>query len=176
MTLEVVKYPAPSLKQPCEPVGTITDELRTLVADMTKTMYANEGIGLAAPQVGRNIRLVVIDLSGPDEQAGVDVYINPTLEPVGDDYLESEEGCLSVVDYRAMVKRHASVRVKATDLEGNTIDKVAHDLEAICLQHECDHLDGKVFLDRISRLKRTLYDSKLKKQAKIAAATAANNE
>lgn len=165
MELEVLKYPDPLLKQISAPVQEVTDELRALVKDMAETMYANDGIGLAAPQVGRLIRLIVIDLSGPSERSALQVFINPVLEKIGNEILESEEGCLSVVDYRANVKRYATVRVQATDLDGNKIDFEADDLAAICLQHEVDHLDGKVFVDRISSLKRSLYNTKLKKQA-----------
>lgn len=171
MKLEVLQYPDPRLKQASKTITEITPEIRQLAADMADAMYEHDGIGLAAPQVGRFVRMITVDLSGPSERAALHTYINPELEPLpcdDDDVLESEEGCLSVPDYRANVKRHAKVRLKALDLDGNLVQREAVDLEAICLQHECDHLDGKLFIDRISRLKKGLYDSKLKKRLKEA--------
>lgn len=171
MALEVLQYPDPRLKQKSEPIAEITDEIRDLAAQMAEAMYEHEGIGLAAPQVGRLVRMITVDLSGPDKREALRVYINPVLEPLpplegDDDCIETEEGCLSVPDYRSNVKRHTRVRLRATDLEGKPVERDTTDLEAVCLQHECDHLDGKLFIDRISRLKRSLYDGKIKKRLK----------
>lgn len=166
MILPVLKYPDPRLKRMCEPVGEITEEIRTLVADMVETMYQRDGIGLAAPQVGASIRLVVVDISGPEERKDLMVLVNPTLELLGHE-VDSEEGCLSVPDYRAEVVRQSKVRLQATSLEGTAIDMEVEGLKAICLQHECDHLDGKLFIDRISRLKRMMLDKKLSKKGSL---------
>ncbi|MDL2314024.1 peptide deformylase [Desulfovibrio sp. OttesenSCG-928-C14] len=170
MKLEVLQYPDPRLKLKSEEIAEVTPEIRELAERMAEAMYEHDGIGLAAPQVGRQIRMIVVDLSGPDERSALNVYINPKVEPLEGELVESEEGCLSVADYRSQVKRPGRVRFTATDLDGNRIEKEAHELEAICLQHECDHLDGKLFIDHISRLKRGLYDSKVKKALKAKAA------
>ncbi|SHN50031.1 peptide deformylase [Desulfovibrio litoralis] len=165
MILEVLTHPDPLLKQKSEAITEITPEIRTLAADMIETMYKQQGIGLAAPQVGKQIRLIVIDLSGPELKEEPQVFVNPTLELIGEKQ-KAEEGCLSVPDYRNTLVRHDKVLLKATDLDNNKIELEASDLFAICLQHECDHLDGILFIDRMSRLKRSLYDARLKKQLK----------
>ncbi|MDR2051639.1 MAG: peptide deformylase [Deltaproteobacteria bacterium] len=166
MKLELLKYPDARLRRKSEPVAEITEEIRTLARDMVETMYAEEGIGLAAPQVNRPLRLLVIDLSGPSLREGATVYINPELEILDDEKTESEEGCLSVPDLRAPVKRGARVRVKALNLEGIPFTEEADEVKAICLQHEYDHLEGILFLDHLSRLKRNLYAHKRKKLLK----------
>lgn len=163
MKLEVRFYPDPVLAQKAKPVTEITPELKKLVDDMAETMYANEGIGLAAPQVGESIRLVTIDLSGPEVQGDLRVLVNPEIVAKSEETVETEEGCLSVAALRAKVKRSAEVTVKAQDLDGNDVTIEADDLLAVCLQHEIDHLDGVLFIDHISRLKRSLYDKKVKK-------------
>ncbi len=171
MLLEVLQYPHPLLKERAEEISEITPELRRLAADMIETMYEHEGIGLAAPQIGELLRLVVVDTSGPEKRERPMVLINPVLELSGEE-VESEEGCLSVTDCRSEVKRASHVRLKALDLDGKPVeleadvDDEADGMLAICLQHEVDHLEGKLFIDRISRLKRSLYDSKVKKWAK----------
>ena len=167
MILDIVTYPDPRLKQPCEPVAEVTDEIRKLAADMLETMYAAPGVGLAAPQVGRNIRMLVMDPAGKDEDKQPRVLINPVLELSGEDVVSEQEGCLSVpLNYRADVPRNSRVLLKATDLDGNGIEEDLPDFPAIIIQHEADHLDGILFIDRISRLRRTLYDSKVKKWLK----------
>lgn len=169
MKLPVLQYPDPQLKEKSVPVTEFGGELKKLAEDMIETMYAEDGIGLAAPQVARRIRMVVIDLSGPNERKGATVYINPELEIIDDEQVESEEGCLSVPDLRAGVKRAAKVRVKAQGLDGKPFTEEHDEVGAICLQHECDHLDGVLFVDRLSRLKRKLYNDKVKKRLKEAA-------
>lgn len=167
MILDIVTYPDPRLKQPCEPVMEVTDEIRKLAADMLETMYAAPGVGLAAPQVGRNIRMLVMDPSGKDEEKQPRVLINPVLELSGEDVVSEQEGCLSVpLNYRADVPRKSRVLLRATDLDGNSIEEDLTDFPAIVIQHEADHLDGILFIDKISRLRRTLYDSKVKKWLK----------
>ena len=165
MIREVLTYPHPVLKKKAEPIAAITPEIRKLAEDMAETMYEYEGIGLAAPQVGELVRLITVDVTGPEERNGLMTFINPELELAGEE-VESEEGCLSVEEYRAPVVRSGKVLLKGLDLDGNPMELEADGLLAVCLQHECDHLDGKLFIDRISRLKRSLYDSKVKKWAR----------
>lgn len=165
MILPVLQYPDPRLSRVSEPVKEVTPAIRELVNNMVETMYARDGIGLAAPQVGSPLRIVVIDVSGPDKREALHVLINPKLTLSGPD-VDYEEGCLSVLDYRANVTRYANARVEAVDLDGNPISFEAEGLLAICVQHECDHLDGILFIDHISRLKRTMLDRKLQKKAK----------
>jgi peptide deformylase len=139
----------PILRQSTEPVKEITDELRALVADMFETMHHARGIGLAAPQVGRTERLAVVEIEGEPL-----VVINPEiLETSGK--AKAEEGCLSIPDIYADVERPKDVAIRAMDLEGNSYELQATELLARCLQHEIDHLDGKLFLDYLSVLKRT---------------------
>ena len=164
MLLDILQYPDPRLEQPARELAGPDDELRTLVDNMAETMYAARGVGLAAPQVDRAIRLVIVDASGPDERNALQVFINPSLTVLDPSLIEDEEGCLSVpFNYRAPVSRAARVMVDALDLDWKPVHLEAEGLLAVCLQHEIDHLEGKVFLDRISRLKRTLFDTRIKK-------------
>jgi len=161
---EVLQFPDPRLKRVSEPVDEITDTLRELARDMCDVMYDEPGIGLAAPQVGEPVRLVVVDTvwTEEDQDRSPLVLVNPEI-------LEREgtvtwtEGCLSVPDFTADVERAARVRLRATDLDGKPVDIDAEGLQAVCFQHEIDHLDGVLFIDRISRLKRSLYVQKRKK-------------
>ncbi len=164
MALSILKYPDPRLKEPCAAIDDITEEHRALAAEMAELMYKAEGIGLAAPQVGIPLRLIVMDVSGPEKRESLLCLVNPKLTPDPEaGTVETEEGCLSVRQYRSKVKRHARVHLDALDLDGNPVSMDAEGLPAVCLQHEVDHLDGKLFLDRISRLKRSLYDGRLRK-------------
>ena len=167
MILDIVTYPDPRLKEVSVPVTEITDEIRQLAADMLETMYAAPGVGLAAPQVGRNIRMLVMDGSMKDEEKHPRVLINPELVLSGDEVVSEQEGCLSVpMNYRADVKRMSRVHLRALDLNGNVIEEDLEEFPAIIVQHEYDHLDGLLFIDKISRLRRTMYDSKVKKWLK----------
>ncbi len=164
MSLKILTYPNPLLGKASLPVTKITEEIRQLVDEMTETMYKSDGIGIAAPQVGKLLRLVVIDVSGPEKRDERMVLVNPVWSPLPDAApVESEEGCLSVPDYRSRVRRTGNVHVEATDLDGKPVSFDAEGLLAICVQHEIDHLDGKLFIDHISRLKRMMFESKLKK-------------
>lgn len=165
MILPVLQFPDPRLHQKAEPISEITPAIVQLAADMAETMYAEKGIGLAATQVGELIRLVVIDVKHPDGEPELLTLINPELTLLGA-RMVCEEGCLSVPDFRADVERAEKVLLRALDLEGNPVELEADDILAICLQHEVDHLDGKLFIDRISRLKRSLFVSSLKKRLK----------
>ena len=164
MPLKILTYPNPLLARKSAPVTEITEDIRELVREMIPMMYDADGIGMAAPQVGRQIRLVVIDVSGPEKREDLLVLVNPRLTPVPEEgTVVGEEGCLSVTGYRANVKRYAKVILDAEDLDGNPVHREAEGLLAVCLQHEIDHLDGKLFIDRISRLKRSMFEMKLKK-------------
>jgi peptide deformylase len=162
--LEVLQFPDPRLRRRAEPVEKITDDLRQLAADMLETMYDEPGIGLAAPQVGEPVRLIVVDTDWTGENADRKpcVFVNPVLlEREGE--IVWNEGCLSVPDLTADVKRAERVVFSATDLEGREIVERAEGLRAVCVQHEIDHLDGVLFIDRISQLKKNLYIGKRKK-------------
>ncbi|MYL82708.1 peptide deformylase [Desulfovibrio aerotolerans] len=164
MTLEILKYPNPILARKAAPVPAVTPEIRELAAGMAEAMYANQGVGLAAPQVGASLRLIVIDLSGPDKREALMTLVNPVITAASGEQ-EDEEGCLSVRSYRTVVKRAATVTVTAQDLDGNPFAIEADELLAVCLQHEIDHLEGVLFIDRISRLKRAMYDKRVKRWA-----------
>lgn len=162
--LEVLQYPDPRLRRRAEPIEKVTDELRQLAADLLETMYDEPGIGLAAPQVGHAIRLVVLDTDWTDEDAERSplVLVNPEIVS-REGKITWTEGCLSVPDFTADVERAERVVLRASDLEGAPLELAASGLRAVCFQHEVDHLDGMLFIDRISRLKRDLYVQKRKK-------------
>jgi len=164
----VLQFPDPRLKRASKPVGEITDELRELAADMIEVMYDEPGIGLAAPQVGESIRLVVMDTEWTDEEVDKDpkVIVNPEILE-REDKITWTEGCLSVPDFQADVDRAASITVRYTDLDGKEVVEECDELRAVCFQHEIDHLDGILFIDRISRLKRGLYVKKRKKALRL---------
>jgi len=164
MILDIIQYPDPRLTQRAVELTECTDEIRVLVANMAETMYGARGVGLAAPQVGQTIRLILVDASGPDERNDLRVLINPRLIVLDATPVEDEEGCLSVpFNYRAPVNRAAKVAVDALDMDWKPVHVEAEGLLAVCLQHELDHLEGTVFLDHISRLKRMLFDTRIKK-------------
>lgn len=160
--LEILKYPAPVLSKAAAPVNNISAKTITLINDMLETMYAAPGVGLAAPQVGVSQRIVVLDID--HENPGKQVYklINPMITRAEGEVVW-EEGCLSVVDFTAEVRRAAQVEVVARDEHEKEMKIAADGLLAVALQHEIDHLDGKLFIDRISRLKRELYTRRRKK-------------
>ena len=162
---EVLKFPDRRLAEVSEPIEEVTDEIRVLAKDMLDVMYDEPGIGLAAPQVGETVRLIVVDTEWSEEDAEKSplVLVNPEIvEREGK--LSWTEGCLSVPDFQAEVERAEHVRLLATDLDGQELVIDAEGLQAVCFQHEVDHLDGTLFIDRISRLKREMYVRKRKKQ------------
>jgi peptide deformylase len=161
--LTVLHYPDDRLRTIAKPVTEFNEKLRQLVADMIETMYAENGIGLAATQVNIHQRVVVIDLS--EERNQPQVFINPEIISKSGD-TTYEEGCLSVPQNYANVERAAEVTVKAQDAEGNPFEVNANGLLAICLQHELDHLVGKLFVDYLSPLKRDRIRKKLEKEAR----------
>jgi peptide deformylase len=148
----------PVLRKPTKPVTEVTDELRKLIADMFETMYAAEGIGLAAPQVGRTERLAVVDVDGKKY-----AMINPAIVSTSGAPEKAEEGCLSIPDIYGDVERPAEVTIRAIDENGSEYEATGAELFGRCLQHEIDHLDGKLFIDYLSPLKRKAALSKWEK-------------
>lgn len=162
--LEILHFPDPRLRQRAAEVDAVDDELRRLIDDMFETMYQAPGIGLAATQVNVHKRVVVIDIS--KEQDEPRVFINPQIV-VLDGVEEMEEGCLSVPGVYEKVQRAERIRVRAMDREGQAFELDADGLLAVCIQHEIDHLDGKLFVDYLSQLKRQRIRKKLEKQRRL---------
>ena len=169
----IVEVPDPRLREISKPVETVDEEVRALVADMFETMYAAPGIGLAAIQIGVPQRVLVIDLQEPEsEEEGAAivrdprVFINPEIVEHSDDEQPYIEGCLSVPDQYAEVDRPDRIRARWLDLDGKPHDERIEGLLAVCLQHEMDHLEGVLFIDHLSRLKRDMILRKLAKQRK----------
>jgi peptide deformylase len=163
--LTILEYPDPRLRKVAEPVEAVTPEVRQLVRDMAETMYAAPGVGLAATQVDVHKRIIVMDVSETRDE--LRVYINPELL-VAEGEAECEEGCLSVPGYYERVTRAARIRVRALDESGQVFEQDAEGLLALCLQHEMDHLIGKVFIDRLSPLKRARLAARLRKKQRLA--------
>ena len=168
---QIVEVPDPRLRQISSPVEEVTDEIRELVADMFETMYAAPGIGLAAIQVGVPKRILVIDLQEPDEEGGEavrdpHVFINPEILEASEQEVPYTEGCLSVPDQYAEVDRPDRIRARWLDIDGKVREQEIEGLLATCLQHEMDHLNGILFIDHLSRLKRDMILRKLAKQRK----------
>ena len=163
---EIITLPDPRLRQKSAPVKTVDKELRALVEDMFETMYAAPGIGLAAIQIAVPLRVVTMDLAKEDEPKAPQVFINPEVVSSSDDKATYEEGCLSIPEYYEEVERPASVKVKYMDLDGKPREIEATGLLATCLQHEIDHINGVLFIDYISKLKRDMVLKKFKKAAK----------
>jgi len=161
--LEIVKYPHPILKKRCEPVGEIDEEVRKLIDDMRETMYGARGVGLAACQVGVSRRVIVLDVSPMDPEHTFLALINPEITSEEGE-VDNEEGCLSVPDYLEKVKRKEKVCVRGVSPEGMEVEIKGDGILAIALQHEIDHINGILILDRVSRLKREIYRNKLKKE------------
>ncbi|RBO93430.1 peptide deformylase [Pseudochrobactrum asaccharolyticum] len=167
MTIKpIIFLPDPVLRQVSKPVERFDADLRKFSDDMFATMYDAPGIGLAAIQVAEPIRMVVIDLAKEGEVPAPHVFINPVIVERSDEPSSYEEGCLSIPDYYAEVERPATVRVTYQDIEGKPQEIKAEGLMATCLQHEIDHLDGVLFIDHISKLKRDMVIKKFKKLAK----------
>ena len=160
--LEILKYPDSRLSKVARPVANVTDSTVQLISDMLETMYAAPGVGLAATQVGVLQRIVVLDVDHENPRTNVYKLINPVITH-SEGQLVWEEGCLSIVDFTAEVRRAEHIQVVAFDEHGKERMVEAEGLLAVALQHEVDHLDGKLFIDRISRLKRDLYTRRRKK-------------
>jgi len=184
----IIEAPDPRLKTVSKPVETFDDGLKTLVEDMFETMYAANGIGLAAIQVGEPLRLLVIDLQPEDMDAEAEechehgghkhyhrplkreprVFVNPEILDPSEELQSFQEGCLSVPDIYADVERPSACRVRWQDLEGNVHEEDMTEMMAVCIQHEMDHLEGVLFIDHLSRLKRNMALKKLEKARKAA--------
>jgi peptide deformylase len=167
MTIKpLIILPDPLLRLVSKPVERVDEPLRKLASDMLDTMYDAPGIGLAAIQVGEPLRMLVLDLAKEDEPKNPQIFINPEIVEHSDERSTYEEGCLSIPDYYAEVERPAKVRVNYLDRDGKAQELTAEGLLATCLQHEIDHLNGVLFIDHISKLKRDMVVKKFKKLAK----------
>lgn len=160
--LNILEFPDPRLRTIAKAVERVDDDLRQLIDDMFETMYDAPGIGLAATQVNVHKRLVVMDLS--EDKNEPLVFINPELESLTDEVDQYQEGCLSVPGFYENVDRPQKVKIKALDRDGQPFELIAEGLLAVCIQHECDHLNGKLFVDYLSTLKRDRIKKKLEKQ------------
>ena len=167
---EILTAPDPRLREVSKPVAAVDDDLRALMDDMLETMYDAPGIGLAAIQIGVPKRVIVMDLAGEDEDPAPRYFVNPEILDPSDDVSLYQEGCLSVPDYFDEVERPARCRVKYLDYDGEARVLEAEGLLATCIQHEMDHLEGVLFIDHLSRLKRDRVLKRLKKERKLALA------
>jgi len=165
--LQILEFPDPKPRTIAEPVDNVDDEIRTLIDDMFETMYDAPGIGLAATQINVHKRIVVIDIS--EDKSEPLVLINPEFEILTDEQDQMQEGCLSVPGFYENVERPNRIRLKALNRDGEPYELIAEELLAVCIQHELDHLNGKLFVDHISRLKRDRIRSKLEKKHKLEA-------
>ncbi|WP_257297101.1 peptide deformylase [Endozoicomonas sp. YOMI1] len=160
--LEILEYPDQRLRTVARPVAEVNDDIRRIVDDMLETMYDANGVGLAATQVDIHQRIVVMDLSEQGNEP--QVLINPGYEPIGDEKSDFQEGCLSVPGFYELLDRYAQVRLTALDRDGNEYTRDYDGLAAVCVQHELDHLEGKLFIDTLSRLKQDRIRKKLGKR------------
>jgi peptide deformylase len=163
--LNILEYPDPRLRKVAAPVAAVTPEVQKLVRDMAETMYAAPGVGLAATQVDVHKRVIVMDVSEARDE--LRVFINPEIL-AAEGEAECEEGCLSVPGYYDKVTRAAKVVARALDADGNPFELEAEGMLAVCIQHEIDHLVGKVFVDRLSPLKRARLAARLRKKQRLA--------
>jgi peptide deformylase len=159
----ILTVPDPRLKQKSAPVAAVTDAIRALMDDMLETMYAAPGIGLAAIQIGEPLRIVVMDLAAKDEPRAPRFFVNPEILWASEEKKPWEEGCLSVPEIYDEVQRPARIRIRYRDYHGAVVEEDAEGLFAVCFQHELDHLEGVVFIDYLSRLKRDGAVRKVKK-------------
>ena len=170
--LPIITAPDPRLKAKAKPVARVDDAVRRLMDDMLETMYLAPGIGLAAPQVGVSQRVIVVDVSKDEEKRAPVVLANPEIVAKSDDLASYEEGCLSVPDHYAEVQRPAKVRVRYLDRDNEIREQEFDGLLATVIQHEMDHLEGVLFIDHLSSLKRGMIVRKLQKVRKLKAAAA----
>ena len=159
--LDILEFPDPRLRTQAKPVENVDDSIRTLIDDMFETMYAAPGIGLAATQINVHLQVVVMDIS--EDQSEPLVFINPEVTVIGEDTRDYDEGCLSVPGFYETVARPAQIRVNALGRDGKAFEMEPDDLLAVCIQHELDHLQGKLFVDYVSPLKRNRIRKKLEK-------------
>ena len=167
--LDILVVPDPRLKEVSKPVeGPVTDAHRALMDDMLETMYDAPGIGLAAIQIGEPVRIIVMDLSREDEEKQPRYYVNPEITWSSEELFSYEEGCLSVPEIYDAVERPARVKLKYLDYNGKAVEEEAEGLFAVCIQHEMDHLNGVLFIDHLSRLKRERAITKVRKLVRAA--------
>lgn len=166
MPLKIFTYGSDVLRKIAKPIEQVDDKIRKFIDDMFVTMYAAEGIGLAAPQVGESIRLFIVDISPLQEGEEKRVYINPRIIDFGDELDEYEEGCLSIPQIHEIVTRPTSIRIQYDTIEGESRDELVEGFLARVIQHEYDHLEGTLFIDHLSSLKRSLLRKTLKKIAR----------
>ncbi len=166
MLRPILIHPDPRLKKVCDPVPDISDDIRALSKDMLETMYHAPGIGLAAPQIGLNARMLVMDCAKRDDEGATPepmVLINPEIVQSSEELGEHEEGCLSIPEIYAMVSRPSDVRVSYLDENGEPQERDFDGIWSVCVQHEIDHLNGKLFIDYLSPMRRSMITSKMKK-------------
>ena len=163
--MKIYTYPEPILRTRSDPVENIDGDLQRLIDNMAETMYEAPGVGLAANQVGESKCVIVYDISPKEDGRNLNVLINPEIVTTEGEIVR-EEACLSVIDFAADVKRFARVKIRGLDRHGTPVDIEAEGLLSVCLQHEIDHLNGILFIDHVSSLKRSLYKKKLKKLLK----------
>ena len=163
-TLKILEFPNPNLRKIAVPVTSFDDDLKCLIDNMFETMYEANGIGLAATQVDVHKRLLVLDVS--EERSNPQVFVNPTIDVVESDLSDYDEGCLSVPGFYETVSRPKKIKVSAQDKEGSQFELEADGVLSVCIQHEIDHLDGKLFVDYLSSLKRNRIKDKLQKEQK----------
>lgn len=167
-TRPILILPDERLRAIAEPIATVDDEVKQLAKDMLDTMYEAPGIGLAAPQIGELRRIVVMDLAKEGEDPDPIVMVNPEILKYSDETVVTEEGCLSIPELYYDVERPAEVTVRYTDLDGKVVEREASDRLAICIQHEIDHLDGVLYIDYLSRLKRDRVLKKFQKAERLS--------
>jgi peptide deformylase len=163
-TLKILTYPDQKLRQPTDELENIDGDVQEMIDQMSSTMYAAPGVGLAAIQVGWDKSVLIYDISASDQDRSLQVLINPRIVDQEGEIISEDEGCLSVPEFRADVKRYASILVEGVDREGRPVQLEADGMLAIVLQHEIDHLKGKLFIDHVSALKRQLYTRRMKKK------------
>ncbi|HOZ26673.1 MAG TPA: peptide deformylase [Hyphomonadaceae bacterium] len=166
----ILTVPDPVLKQVSKSVAAVTDETRALMDDMLETMYAAPGIGLAAVQIGVPLRVIVMDLAGEDQPKAPRYFVNPEILESNNEKQSYEEGCLSVPDFYDEVERPNRVKLRYLNYKGEQVEEWAEGMYAVCIQHEMDHLQGTLFIDHLSRLKRAYAINKVKKAKKRDAA------
>ena len=163
-TLKILEFPNPNLRKVAVPVTSFDNDLKRLIDNMFETMYDANGIGLAATQVNVHKRLLVLDVS--EERSNPQVFVNPTIDVIESDLADYDEGCLSVPGFYETVSRPKKIKVLAQDKEGSQFEIEADGVLSVCIQHEIDHLDGKLFVDYLSSLKRNRIKDKLQKEQK----------
>ena len=162
--LKILTYPDHTLRQPTNELDNIDGDVQKMIDQMSSTMYDAPGVGLAAIQVGWDKSVLIFDVSASDQDRSLQVLINPRIVDQEGEILSENEGCLSVPEFRADVKRYASILVEGVDREGRPVELEAEGMLAIVLQHEIDHLKGKLFIDHVSALKRQMYTRRMKKK------------